>query len=157
MQQYLVLCAGVDHEEEINPSLLDFRSVRQQLEDGAFVFPACDFLRDKLGSGADSKPGAPTVTPSGSTSRTNRRAPPVDEVINSQKDLFPKDPTDNWQVYLDHVRTKVPRELLLEGLARRAYDRTDSQHQGVDQTVPSPHAPTDPRRRTRKETKIRDI
>jgi hypothetical protein len=105
MQQYLVLCAGVDHKEEINPSLLDFRTVRQQLEDGAFTFPACDFLRDKLGRGADLKPGAPTVTPSGSTSRTNRRAPPADEVINSQKDLFPKDPTDNWQVYLDHVRT----------------------------------------------------
>jgi hypothetical protein len=105
MQQYLVLCAGVNHEEEINPSLLDFRTVRQQLEDGAFTFPACDFLRDKLGRGADSKPGAPTVTPSGSTSRTNRRAPPADEVINSQKDLFPKDPTDNWQVYVDHVRT----------------------------------------------------
>ncbi len=105
MQQYLVLCAGVYHEEEINPSLLDFRTVRQQLEDGAFVFPACDFLRDKLGSDADSKPGAPTVTPSGSTSRTNRRAPPADEVINLQKDLFPKDPTDNWQVNLDHVRT----------------------------------------------------
>mgnify|MGYP000017317019 CR=1 FL=1 len=105
MQQYLVLCAGVDHEEEINPSLLDFRTVRQQLEDGAFVFPACDFLRDKLGNSADSKYGAPTVTPSGSTSRTNRRAPPADEVINSQKDLFPKDPNDNWQVYLDHVRS----------------------------------------------------
>ena len=105
MQQYLVLCAGVDHEDEINPSLLDFRTVRQQLEDGAFVFPACDFLRDKLGNSADSKYGAPTVTPSGSTSRTNRRAPPADEVINSQKDLFPKDPNDNWQVYLDHVRS----------------------------------------------------
>ena len=81
-------------------------------------------MRDKLGNSADSKHGATTVTPSGSTSRTNRRAPPADEVINSQKDLFPKNPTDNWQVYLDHVRTKVPRELLLEGLARRAYDRT---------------------------------
>ena len=104
-QQYLVLCAGVEHEEEINPSLLDFSTVRQQLEDGAFVFPACDFLRDKLGRGTESKPGATTVTPSGSTSRTNRRAPPADEVINSQKDVFPKDPNDNWQVYLDHVRT----------------------------------------------------
>jgi hypothetical protein len=79
--------------------------VRQQLEDGAFVFPACDFLRDKLGNSADSKHGARTVTPSGSNSRTNRRAPPADEVINSQKDLFPKDPNDNWQVYLDHVRS----------------------------------------------------
>jgi hypothetical protein len=105
MQQHLVLSAGVDHKEEINPSLLDFRTVQQQLEDGAFTFPACDFLRDKLGIGADSKPGAPTVTPSGSTSRTHRRAPPADKVINLQKDLFPKDPTDNWQVYLDHVRT----------------------------------------------------
>ena len=105
MQQYLVLCAGVDHEDEINPSLLDFRTVRQQLEDGAFVFPACDFLRDKLGNSTDLTHGAPTVTPSGSNSRTNRRAPPADEVINSQKDLFPKDPNDNWQVYLDHVRS----------------------------------------------------
>jgi hypothetical protein len=105
MQQYLVLCAGVDHEEEINPLLLDFSAVRQQLEDGAFVFPVCYFLRDKLGSGAKPKLGATTVTPSGSTSRTNRRTPPADEIVNPQKDLFPKDPTDNWQVYLDHVRT----------------------------------------------------
>jgi hypothetical protein len=67
MQQYLVLYAGVDHEEEINPSLLDFSAVRQQLEDGAFVFPTCNFLRDKLGRGAEPKVGATTVTPSGST------------------------------------------------------------------------------------------
>jgi hypothetical protein len=105
MQQYLVLCAGVNHKEEINPSLLDFRAVRQQLEDGAFVFPTCDFLRDKLGRGAEQKPGAMTVTPSGSTSRTNRRTPPADKIINPQKDLFPKDQNDNWQVFLDHVRT----------------------------------------------------
>jgi hypothetical protein len=138
MQQYLVLCAGVDHEEEINPLLLDFPAVRQQLEDGAFVFPACDFLRDKLGRGAEPKLGATTVTPSGSTTRTNRRAPPADEIINPLEDIFPKDPTDNWQVYLDHVRTgpipnmccrwhlhgEVPLELLPERLARRAYDRT---------------------------------
>jgi hypothetical protein len=52
MQQYLVLCAGVDHEEEINPLLLDFRAVRQQLKDGALVFPTYDFLSDKLGRGA---------------------------------------------------------------------------------------------------------
>jgi hypothetical protein len=100
-----VLCAGVDHEEEINPSLLDFRAVQQQLEDGAFVFPACNFLRNKLGRGAEPKLGATTVTLSGSTSRTNRRTLPVDKIINPQKDLFPKDPTDNWQVYLNHVRT----------------------------------------------------
>jgi hypothetical protein len=105
LQQYLVLCAGVNHEEEINPSLLDFIAVRQQLEDGAFVFPACDFLRDKLGRGAEQKPGATTVTPSGSTLRTNRRTPPADKIINPQKDLFPQDQNDNWQVYLDHVRT----------------------------------------------------
>jgi hypothetical protein len=105
MQQYLVLCAGANHEKEINPSLLDFRAVRQQLEDGAFVFPACNFLRDKLGREAEQKPGATTVTPSGLTSRTNRRTPPADEIINPQKDLFPKDQHDNWQVYLDHVRT----------------------------------------------------
>ncbi|KAI2490859.1 hypothetical protein MHU86_23712 [Fragilaria crotonensis] len=37
-QQYLVLCAGVEHEDDINLNLLDFRSTRQQLEDGAFVF-----------------------------------------------------------------------------------------------------------------------
>ncbi|KAI2490825.1 hypothetical protein MHU86_23735 [Fragilaria crotonensis] len=48
MQQYLVLCAGVEHEDEINPALLEFRSTRQQLEDGAFVFPACDF-KERLG------------------------------------------------------------------------------------------------------------
>jgi hypothetical protein len=70
------------------------------------VFPACNFLRVKLGRGAEPKPGATTVTPSGSTSRTNRGTSPADKIINPQKDLFPKDPTDNWQVYLDHVRTK---------------------------------------------------
>ena len=53
MQQYLVLCAGVEHEDEINPTLLEFRATRQQLEDGAFVFPACNFLKDRLGRGAD--------------------------------------------------------------------------------------------------------
>jgi hypothetical protein len=88
MQQYLVLCTGVDHEEEINPSLLDFRTVRQQLEDGAFVFPACDFLRDKLGNSADSKHGATTVTPSGSTSRTNRRASPRRTKSSTRKRTF---------------------------------------------------------------------
>ena len=72
-QQYLVLCAGVEHEDEINPSLLDFSTVRHQLEYGAFVFPACDFLRDKLGRGTESNPGATTVTPSGSTSAARRR------------------------------------------------------------------------------------
>ena len=100
-----MLCAGVDHKEEINPSLLDFRAVRQQLEDGAFLFPACDLLCDKLGRGAEPKLGATTVTPSGSASRTNRCTPLADEILNPQKDLFLKDPTDNWQVYLNHVRT----------------------------------------------------
>jgi hypothetical protein len=100
-----VLCAGVDHEEEINPLLLDFRAVRKQLEDRAFVFPACDFLRDKLGRGAEPKLGATTVMPIGSASRTNRRNPPADEILNPQKDLFPKDPTNNWQVYLNLMRT----------------------------------------------------
>ena len=55
MQQYLVLCAGVEHEDEINPKLLKFRATRQQLEDGTFVFPACDFLKDRLGRGGDAK------------------------------------------------------------------------------------------------------
>ncbi|KAI2490851.1 hypothetical protein MHU86_23704 [Fragilaria crotonensis] len=55
MQQYLVLCAGVEHEDEINPALLEFRSTRQQLEDGAFVFPACDFLKERLGRGVDQR------------------------------------------------------------------------------------------------------
>lgn len=55
MQQYLVLCAGVDHEDKINLSVLEFRATRQQLEDGAFVFPACNFLKECLGRGSETR------------------------------------------------------------------------------------------------------
>ncbi|KAI2491165.1 hypothetical protein MHU86_23392 [Fragilaria crotonensis] len=72
MQQYLVLCAGVEHEDEINPALLEFRSTRQQLEDGAFVFPACDFLKERLGRGVDQKGDSQPVAAAGSAERTSR-------------------------------------------------------------------------------------
>ena len=101
MQQYLVLCAGVEHEDEINLTLLEFRATHQQLEDGAFVFPACDFLKDRLGRGGDAKAEAqaPAAAPGG-TQRFGRRGQPVDSVTNPQHDLFPKDANDTWQVFL---------------------------------------------------------
>ena len=104
MQQYLVLCAGVEHEDEINPALLEFRSTRQQLEDGAFVFPACDFLKERLGRGVDQKGDSQPVAAAGST-RAGRRGQPADAVTNPQQDLFPRDANDTWQVFLDHVRS----------------------------------------------------
>ncbi|KAI2489508.1 hypothetical protein MHU86_25085 [Fragilaria crotonensis] len=87
MQQYLVLCAGVEHEDEINPALLEFRSTRQQLEDGAFVFPACDFLKERLGRGVDQKGDSQPVAAAGSA-RAGRRGQPADTVTNPQQDLF---------------------------------------------------------------------
>ncbi|KAI2497430.1 hypothetical protein MHU86_10889 [Fragilaria crotonensis] len=87
MQQYLVLCAGVEHEDEINPALLEFRSTRQQLEDGAFVFPACDFLKERLGRGVDQKGDSQPVAAAGSA-RAGRRGQPADAVTNPQQDLF---------------------------------------------------------------------
>ncbi|KAI2497777.1 hypothetical protein MHU86_16719 [Fragilaria crotonensis] len=104
MQQYLVLCAGVEHEDEINPALLEFRSTRQQLEDGAFVFPACDFLKERLGRGVDQKGDSQPVAAAGSA-RAGRRGQPADAVTNPQQDLFPRDANDTWQVFLDHVRS----------------------------------------------------
>ena len=105
-QQYLVLCAGVEHEDDINPNLLDFRSTRQQLEDGAFIFPACDFLRDRMGSGssAAAKVEAPSAS-GGGGARSGRKGQPADAVTNPQQDLFTKDANDVWQVFLDHVRS----------------------------------------------------
>ncbi|KAI2495233.1 hypothetical protein MHU86_19287 [Fragilaria crotonensis] len=107
MQQYLVLCAGVEHEDEINPALLEFRSTRQQLEDGAFVFPACDFLKERLGRGVDQKGDSQPVAAAGSA-RAGRRGQPADAVTNPQQDLFPRDANDTWQVFLDHVRSGGP-------------------------------------------------
>ena len=105
MQQYLVLCAGVEHKDDINPNLLDFRSTREQLEDGAFVFPACDFLKDRMAIGGNSaKAEAPAAATGGGTG-TGRRGQPADAVVNPQQDLFLKDANDNWQVFLDHMRS----------------------------------------------------
>ncbi|KAI2495702.1 hypothetical protein MHU86_18833 [Fragilaria crotonensis] len=76
-QQYLVLCAGVEHEDDINLNLLDFRSTRQQLEGGAAVFPACDFLKDRMGSGQRCREG-------GSPSASGGAAHDLDERDNQQ-------------------------------------------------------------------------
>ncbi len=93
----------MDREDEINPSLLEFRATCQQLEDGAFVFPACDFLKEKLGRSSETKAEA-TAAAAGAAPRSGRRGQAADAVINPQQDLFPKDANDNWQVFLDHVR-----------------------------------------------------
>jgi hypothetical protein len=106
MQQYLVLCAGVDHKDEINPSLLEFRATRQQLEDGAIVFPACDILKERLGRSGETKTDA-TATAAGAGPQSGRRGQAADAVINPQQDLFPKDANHNWQVFPDHARSAL--------------------------------------------------
>lgn len=107
MQQYLVLCAGVKHKDEINPTLLEFRSTRQQLEDSAFVFPACNFLREQLSCGTDPKAELLLVTIAGS-SWASCQEHPADAVTNPQQDLFPKDTNNCWQEFLDHVPASGP-------------------------------------------------
>ena len=106
MQQYLVLCAGVENEHEINPALLEFRTTRQQLEDGAFVYPACDFLQDRLGRGASTAKSEPNNNAS-TTSAGARpaRRPPADEVINPQSGTFSTDADDNWQVFINQAKS----------------------------------------------------
>ncbi|KAI2507346.1 hypothetical protein MHU86_7066 [Fragilaria crotonensis] len=84
-QQYLVLCTGVEHEDDINPTLLDFRSMRQQLEDGAFVFQVCDFLKDRMGAGGGAAAKAEAFTSSaGGGARSGRRGQRADAVTNPQ-------------------------------------------------------------------------
>ncbi|KAI2489536.1 hypothetical protein MHU86_25067 [Fragilaria crotonensis] len=74
MQQYLVLCAGVEHEDEINPALLEFRSTRQQLEDGAFVFPASRLPQGAAGTWSRPKGDSQPVAAAGGSS--GRRGQP---------------------------------------------------------------------------------
>ncbi|KAI2500106.1 hypothetical protein MHU86_14373 [Fragilaria crotonensis] len=119
MQQYLVLCAGVEHEDEINPALLEFRSTRQQLEDGAFVFPACDFLKERLG-----RPFP------------ERRERHLAGVPRSRPKW-----TDPEHVLQVAPKREVRQELFLERLARRPHDRTDDRRTSVDRAVPGAHAP----------------
>ncbi|KAI2506378.1 hypothetical protein MHU86_8004 [Fragilaria crotonensis] len=129
MQQYLVLCAGVEHEDEINPALLEFRSTRQQLEDGAFVFPACDFLKERLGRGVDQRATRSLTFP-------ERRERHLAGVPRSRPKW-----TDPEHVLQVAPKREVRQELFLERLARRPHDRTDDRRTSVDRAVPGAHAP----------------
>ncbi|KAI2502877.1 hypothetical protein MHU86_11546 [Fragilaria crotonensis] len=100
--QHKIRIAHNPNELESTKTLL--RSTRQQLEDGAFVFPACDFLKERLGRGVDQKGDSQPVAAAGSA-RAGRRGQPADAVTNPQQDLFPRDANDTWQVFLDHVRS----------------------------------------------------
>ncbi|KAI2505006.1 hypothetical protein MHU86_9449 [Fragilaria crotonensis] len=139
-QQYLVLCAGVEHEDDINLNLLDFRSTRQQLEDGAFVFPACDFLKDRMGSGGQRcrEGGSPqrirrrrrTIWTKGTTSRRCHEpaAGPVHEGRQRRLAGLPRSRAE--RAAPEHVlplalERQVCPELLPERFARRPYDRTN--------------------------------
>ena len=41
IQQYLTACASCDHADLVDFDLFDFRNARQQLREGAFVYPLC--------------------------------------------------------------------------------------------------------------------
>jgi hypothetical protein len=99
MKLFLILCAGIKHEDEINPSLLEFRATHKQVEDGDFLvfLLACNFLNDKLGQGRESKAETPPVAPAG------RCGQPADTALTPQQDLFLKEAHDNWQAFLDHM------------------------------------------------------
>ena len=45
MHQHLITCAAAHHEDKINHAPFDFSVTPQQLEDRAFVFPACNFVQ----------------------------------------------------------------------------------------------------------------
>ncbi|KAI2506389.1 hypothetical protein MHU86_8015 [Fragilaria crotonensis] len=146
MQQYLVLCAGVEHEDEINPALLEFRSTRQQLEDGAFVFPACDFLKERLGRGVDQRATRSLTFP-------ERRERHLAGVPRSRPKW-----TDPKHVLQVAPKREVRQELFLERLARRPHDRTDDRRTSVDRAVPGAHAPPLVRRdAAQQENKIRTL
>ncbi|KAI2499945.1 hypothetical protein MHU86_14519 [Fragilaria crotonensis] len=135
-----------------------------------FVFPACDFLKERLGRGVDQKGDSQPVAAAGSA-RAGRRGQPADAVTNPQQDLFPRDANDTWQVFLDHVRSgpipnmccrwhlngKCVKSCFLS-LARRPHDRTDDRRTSVDRAVPGAHAPPLVRRdAAQQENKIRTL
>ncbi|KAI2503361.1 hypothetical protein MHU86_11081 [Fragilaria crotonensis] len=142
MQQYLVLCAGVEHEDEINPALLEFRSTRQQLEDGAFVFPACDFLKERLGRGVDQRATR-------SLTFSERRERHLAGVPRSRPKW-----TDPEHVLQVAPKREVRQELFLERLARRPHDRTDDRRTSVDRAVGAHARPSSDATPPSKKTKL---
>ena len=97
MQQYLSACAGSDHIDRVSTGIFDFQFVRQQLEDGVFLFPLCAYLKAKLGGG-----NASAMAGGGNVGQG--RSFPNDSVTNPQARTVKLTNRDVWQVLLDHAR-----------------------------------------------------
>jgi hypothetical protein len=103
MQQFLVLCASGRHQDVINSTLLDFGTIHQQFEDGAFEYKLSEFLRDKVGRRGTAAQTAAAASASAATRTASHAAKTADATINPQKGVFEKNRTDTWQVFIDHA------------------------------------------------------
>ena len=100
IQQYLTSCASCGHIDAVNTTLFDFQAERQQLEDGMFLHPLCQYLQVKLGT-ADASRGAAS---GGGASGKGGSSYPTNAVRNPSGRLFKITSRDVWQVFLDHAK-----------------------------------------------------
>ena len=85
-------------------TFLDFRTTRQQLEDGAFKYKLSKFLRDKVGRRGSSAQTAAAASAGAATRTALRAAKTADAAINPLKGVFfETNRTDTWQVFIYHA------------------------------------------------------
>lgn len=97
LQQYLTTCASVVHIDDVSVDLFDFVATRQQLEDGMFLFPLCNYLQAKL------HPKHAPIGQSATTPLAVRGGQPDDVVTNPHGRLTRLTRQDDWQVFLDRA------------------------------------------------------
>jgi hypothetical protein len=101
LQQFLTACASADHADLVDLELFDFSQARQQLRDGAFVYPLCPFLKAKLNPGTS---GSQQSRASGSQkAAAGRSGYPEDVVINPAGRGAKLSSKDHWQTFIDHA------------------------------------------------------
>ena len=100
IQQFLPACASCNHADLVDLDLFDFRYARQQLRDGAFVYPLCQYLKAKLGGGA---PGQLTPRLGSNSGGGGRAGYSDDVVVNPQGRIEKITSKDHWQTFIDHA------------------------------------------------------
>jgi hypothetical protein len=127
LQQFLSACARCDHADRVDLDLFDFRQARQQLRDGAFVYPLCPYLKSKLSKGGDSKPAARGGRTSGSG--YDRRGY-ADDVVENPQGKAKLNSKDHWQTFIDHAfEAPIPGMCCryhLNGRCRRGCPHSDT-------------------------------
>ena len=92
------LVPSSSHIDLVDSALFDFQSVRQQLQDGIFVYSLCPYLQAKL-SGLSQASGS-----GAGRSASSGKHYPNDTIVNPQAQSVRLQGKDNWQAFLDNAK-----------------------------------------------------